>query len=377
MTGRTLSPRERLWFVGACALYAAVVIPIGIHRGGDFVQELGQSERLIAGLPLYATNPEKGVYWPPFALGALVPFALLARLSLALAQALWAAFNVWCLGWSIAAIGRRWGWAPALLAVAAVAKPLQGNFEHQNITVVLLALIVAATADLHDGRSTRAGVWIGVATALKAFPGLLLVYLLARRQWRGALVGAAAAGVLTLGAMARYGPAGAVETAWRWLMVSRAAPIMQHFGTQPLGNTLSGIGLDTPAVIAIEIGIAVLVAAAVLAPRAEDPAWAPYEVGLVSILAVLITPIGWFYYHTLSVPAWVAAITHRPVNERRTGWRATLIVAGVLLSGILTFDHLYPDALAIVKRFNYVWGALLLLTALLVLKLVRPRHARA
>ncbi|HXH63843.1 MAG TPA: glycosyltransferase family 87 protein [Gemmatimonadales bacterium] len=376
MTVRPLTTGERLWFLVACALYAAVVIPIGIHRGGDFVQELGQSERLIRGLPLYATNPEKGVYWPPFALGALVPFALVARLSLTLAQALWAAFNVWCLGWSIAAIGRRWGWAPALLAVASVAKPLQGNFEHQNITVVLLALIVAATVDLHDGRPTRAGLWIGVATALKAFPGLLLVYLLARRQWRGAAAGAVAAGALTLGAMARYGPTGAVATAWRWLMVSRAAPIMQHFGTQPLGNTLAGVGLGTPAVIAIEIGIAVLIAVAVLAPRSEDPQWAPYEVGLVTMLAVLITPIGWFYYHTLCVPAWVAAITHRPAENRNVWWRATLITAAVLLSGMLTFDHLYPDALAVLKRFNYVWGALLLLAALLTLSLARFRHAR-
>ncbi|HEY6808145.1 MAG TPA: glycosyltransferase family 87 protein [Gemmatimonadales bacterium] len=377
MSGRELSPRERLWFVAACALYAAVVIPIGIHRGGDFVQELGQSERLLGGLPLYATNPEKGVFWPPFALGALVPFALVARASLALAQALWAACNVWCLGWSITAIGRRWGWTPALLAVAAVAKPLQGNFEHQNITVVLLVLVVAATADLHDGRPTRAGIWIGVATALKAFPGLLLIYLLARRQWRAAGAGAVAAGALTLGAMARYGPSGAVTTAWRWLMVSRAAPIMQHFGTQPLGNALTGIGLDSPAVIAIELGVAALVAAAVLAPRRDDPAWAPYEVGLVTMLAVLITPIGWFYYHTLSVPAWAAAITHRPSPERRRWWLGALWAAGMLLSGVLTFDHLYPDSLSVVKRFNYVWGALVLLGALLSLTLIRPKHARA
>jgi hypothetical protein len=94
------------------------------------------------------------------------------------------------------------------------------------------------------------------------------------------------------------------------------------------------------------------------------------------MLAVLITPIGWFYYHTLCVPAWVAAITHRPADHRKAWWRATLITAAVLLSGMLTFDHLYPDALAVVKRFNYVWGALLLLAALLTLTPARFRHAR-
>jgi hypothetical protein len=160
-------------------------------------------------------------------------------------------------------------------------------------------------------------------------------------------------------------------------MVSRAAPIMEHFGTQPLGNTLAGIGLGTPAVIGIEIAVAALIAIAVLLPRPDDPQWAPYEVGLVTMLAVLITPIGWFYYHTLCVPAWVAALTHSPADNRKAWWRATLIMAAVLLSGLLTFDHLYPDALGVVKRFNYVWGALVLLAALLTLKLVRPRHAPA
>jgi len=33
-----LTPRERGWLIGIGLLYAAVVIPIGIHKGGDFTQ---------------------------------------------------------------------------------------------------------------------------------------------------------------------------------------------------------------------------------------------------------------------------------------------------------------------------------------------------
>ena len=69
------------------------------------------------------------MFWPPFTIAALVPFALAARASLALSQGLWAAANVALLAWSVARLARRWGWKPVVLAIAAVAKPLQGNFD--------------------------------------------------------------------------------------------------------------------------------------------------------------------------------------------------------------------------------------------------------
>src|SRR5437879_12480101 len=78
-----LTNRQRAALVAVCALYAAVVIPIGIHKGGDFVQELRLSDRLITGAaPLYAHSPIKGAFWPPFTIFGLVPFALVARVSL-------------------------------------------------------------------------------------------------------------------------------------------------------------------------------------------------------------------------------------------------------------------------------------------------------
>src|SRR5207249_1633829 len=197
-----LTPRERRTLVVLGVLYAAVVIPIGIRKGGDFTQELGQSERLLRGLPLYSANPEGGIWWPPFTALGLAPFALVARWSLALAKACWAVLNVGCLGCSLA-LARRWttGWLPLVLAVAAVGKPLQSNFEHLNLTPLLLALVVAAAADLEARRDGRAGAWIGLAAAIKGFPALLLVYLAYRRRWRGLAAGIAVGGALAVGAL--------------------------------------------------------------------------------------------------------------------------------------------------------------------------------
>jgi len=359
---RPLTRRERWTLLGVAALYLAVVIPVGIHRGGDLVQELGQSDRLLRGLPLYGHNPDKGVYWPPFALFLLTPGALVARWSVPAAQALWAVLNVWCLVWCVAYAGRRWSWRVAVLGILAVAKPLQANFEHQNITVLLLYLLMLTHAATEAGEERRTGWWVGAATALKAFPGLLLGWLLLRRRWAALAWGVGAAAALTVLAMLRYGPAGALDTVWSWFTVSRTAPIMGGFGTQPLGNMLhAGLGLGTPWVIAIEgvVGL-VLLWALVEVPAGVDTA---SDLGVVAMLAALITPIGWFYYHILAYPGWMSALSVTP-PARHWLRSLTLGVAGVLLSGVLTFDHFYPEALQIVKRFNYVWGALLLLAVL-------------
>ena len=362
MSLRPLTPRERNTLLGLALVYAAVVIPVGIHRGGDLVGELLQSDRLLRGLPLYVQSPEKGAYWPPFALFALTPLALISRWSMALAQAFWAVFNVWCVVWCLAYTGRRWSWGVAVISLLAVAKPLQANFEHQNVTVVLLYLVMLCHRSIERGTAGIAGGWAGMATALKAFPGLLLVYFLLRRRWKMFTAGVVVAAALTIGTMIRYGPVGAVDTAWSWFTLSRTAPMMGGFGTQPLGNMLhAGLGLDSPWVIAIEIAVGLILLWSLLeTPAGHD--WAG-DLGLVCILASLITPVGWFYYQTLAFPGWIGVLTVRPPARHWARTTATAI-AGVLLSGILTSDHLYPDWLLLVKRFNYVWGALLLLSVL-------------
>lgn len=362
MTLRPLTPRERRILGGLAVLYCAVVIPVGIRKGGDIVGEILQSERLLRGLPLYVQAPVRGAYWPPFALVALTPLALVARWSMELAQAIWAVFNVWCLVWCLAYTGRRWSWGVAVLSLLAVAKPLQANFEHLNVTVVLLYLVMLCHRALEGGQDVRAGLWAGVGTAFKAFPGLWLGYLALRRRWKAFLAGVVVAGGLTVGGMLGYGPVGALDTVWRWFTLSRSAPIMADFGTQPLGNMLrAGLGLGAPWVVGIEIAIAlILLWSLVETPVGHD--WIG-DLGLVSIFAALISPIGWFYYQTLAFPGWVGVLTVTPPARHWARTTATA-VAGILLSGVLSFDHLYPESLALVKRFNYVWGALLLLAVL-------------
>src|SRR2546429_1617721 len=186
-----LTPRARRFLLALGGLYALVNAFIGVHSGGDFVFHLRLAERLLQGQPLYADfDGSIGLPWPPFAIVTLVPFALLARLSLPLTKAAWAIGNVALFGWCLVQAYRHAGrWTPVVLAVAAVAQPLQSNFQHLNINIVLLALVVLAIADLEQARELRAALWIGVATALKGYPGAVLLYFLARARWRPLVAG--------------------------------------------------------------------------------------------------------------------------------------------------------------------------------------------
>lgn len=365
-----VTPRAGRWLLVIGALYAAIVIPIGVHKGGDIVAELSQSERLLGGVPLYQAPPGKGMWWPPFTALGLVPFALVARWSLVVAKAFWAALNVACLGWSLA-LARRWtsGWGPVALAVAAVAKPLQSNFEHLNITPILLVLAMAAAADLRAGREARAGAWLGLATAIKAFPALVFLYFLLTRRWRGLLAGSAVAAGLTVGAMLSYGPVGALHAVLAWGRLSRDAAPFGTVVTQSLAGFGALFGWSAWAVGALSV--ACIVAAAVALYRS---AAAPLAgIAAASLVAVLCSPIAWLYYHTLAFPGWLAALTHPPLSAPPR--RAVLAAAALLTSGVLTFG-LYPRWLRGIGAANYTWGSLLLLAVLVFDRLHQPPPVR-
>ena len=359
MEGLTAS--ERRWLLGIGVLYAGIVIPIGVHKGGDFVAELSQSERLLHGVPLYDAPPGSGIWWPPFTALGLVPFALVARASMVVSKAVWAILNVSCLGGSLA-LARRWTtrWAPVAIAVAAVGKPLQSNFEHLNITPILLVLVFATAAELRAGRETRAGVWLGLATAIKAFPALMFLYFICTARWRGLVAGMAVAGALTVGAMLPYGPAGALRAALEWTRLAREAATFGKEGSQSIPGFAALLGWPVPAIAALSV---VSLAAGIIVMRRSITAHLA-GIAVAGLVAVLLSPIAWLYYHTLAMPAWLVALT-RPAPPPSAARRVGLWVTGLLTSGILTFG-LYPNWLRSIGDANYTWGSLLLLGVLVL-----------
>ena len=358
------------WMMLLGVLYAAVVVPIGIRKGTDLEAHLELADRLLRGLPLYEGNPGLGVWWPPFALLALTPFALVARLSMPLAKGAFALLSVACIGWSLVRLQSP-AWRRTALALAAVAGPLQANFEYLNVNAILLALVVAASADLASERDTRAGVWLGLATALKLFPGLLLAYCAYRRRWRTCAVGAALASGLTILALLANGPAGALGTAERWLSFTLAGGWLLHRGNQSLVALVARAGGSHEVALAVQAALLALAAFALRRrpPKEELPA----EVGVVTLLAVLLSPIAWSHSFLLALPAWAAVLSPRPESPGPAR-AVALLVAGVATSGVLT---IWSRALNLIllPHSIFTWGGLLLGAILLRERALRPQPA--
>ena len=368
---RSLTRRELLILLAATLLYAAVAIPIGIPKGGDLATALGQSQRWIEGAALYDRTAYLGVWWPPFAVAALVPFALVAQASLAVAKGIFAALTAGCIAWSVGRAARAWGWAVALLALLAVGKPLQTNAEVLNINAMLLALLVATAADLRAGREQRAAVWIGLATALKAFPALFLLYFGVRRRWRALAVSALVAGALTGLSMLRYGVVEGATNVVNWLTLSLQVSVPPEARTsQSLEALVLRLGGASGLVLLVTLAT-VATAALTLRARKSD-AW--YEVGIVALVAVLISPIAWDHYYLLFFISWVALLVAPPPPRYGGAWRAARITAGVVTSGIVL--AVVPTWLRwqLLLQSMYAWGAVLVLALLILSRAWAPRE---
>jgi alpha-1,2-mannosyltransferase len=336
-------------------LYAVVVVLLRWNHPGDVVHEIALAERLLRGEPLYATVvPDQGSLWPPFASLALVPFALIARLNYHAATAAWSVLGVVALVVSVR-LALRWGTRAVWLTLAATALAIQTNFEHRNVNTVLLALVMAGIVDLDDRRDARAGVWFGLAAALKAFPAVLLLYLALRRSWRACGAALAAATVATLLPLVPYGPAGALRAIADWLAVG-TDPAQWQLATsdQSLRALIVRLGGAAPpgaAVAASLLPIVALAGVTLARPSMSHLA----GVGFASLAAVLAAPIAWVHYYVLAFPAWLALLSAQP---RTTPRIAALWAAGG--STWLTIGR-GPVRRALLGAGAYTWGGLLLL----------------
>ena len=210
-----LTPRARAVLLSLAVAYAAVMVLATFHRSTDLQSHLMLANRMLDGLRVYEPKPQFGTWWPPGALALLAPIALVERLSLPLAKGLFIALGVMCVVWLVARAPTP-RWTVAALALAAVCGPLQKDFENLNLNVMVLTLVLATARDLAVGRDRRAGVWLGLATAAKIFPALLIAYAAYRGRWRAAGWGVGLAAALTMLPLLSHGPMFARQTIADW-----------------------------------------------------------------------------------------------------------------------------------------------------------------
>jgi len=362
VTAPPLTPRALRTLLVLGALYAIVVIPIGAHKGNSIDAHLDLANNLLDGGQVYDRLPLFGTWWPPGALALLAPFAVVARASEWWAKALFAFAGVICLVWALARApaGR---WAVTALALAAVCKPLQTDFETLNLNVMLLALIIATWRDLEAGRDARAGVWLGIATALKLFPALLVAYAAYRGRWRTAAWGVAVAAAVTFLPLVPRGWSGMRDTLTEWATITRSGTAGLRGQSQSLQALIERSG--TPPVAGTAASL-LLIAAAAWWLRRRRPLFT--EIALVTHVAVLATPIVWAQNFLLLFPSWVAILA-APPPALPPRWRRYLLVpVGIATSGVIAAWS-QAARRAVYEAAIHTWGAL---AALGVLALTPP-----
>jgi len=218
----------------------------GMSGGRDFVQDYAAVVKIGAGRnpyepyndvtqQLFGGPPHRGPLYSfhaPSSLPLLIwllPFAKLwAYPGAFLAWGTVSLLALWSICWlTLRALGMpRAGMAGLLGALALITLPaIRECFEEGQLNVVVAAGMVGCWAARRGGRSTLAGVLLGIAFALKPIPGLFFLYYAWRRDWR--LVVSAGATVAMLSVVG-VGLAG-LEGTWLWATVNYPS----HAGVWP------------------------------------------------------------------------------------------------------------------------------------------------
>jgi alpha-1,2-mannosyltransferase len=376
-------------FAFVAVVFAIVTTVNAVNKGGDAAVFFEGGRRFLNAEPLYAgSSAADGFIGPPFQAVFFSPFAAIAGSSPVAARLLWHALNLASLAFAVVLTARWWNTARqsanlaprSWLALAgppliATLLPLLTNFEHQNLNALLLALLIAAIWQLSAGANVSAGFLIGVATALKAFPALVILYLIARRYWLAAIVAVLSAAVLNLLPLPMYGIGGFAELArtfWRlstsgWPVRGNNQSLVAVIDRVMSGQDGAGVRVasDAPEAVLVFAVVAVVLLGAMIAILLTWPpsrSGASIEIAAVIVLAVLLSPIAWDHYWTLLFPAFVIVYDGR--DER--GWASMFWLAAILTSGLSPLT-LGASGFNVARHLGtYTIAALVLYVALLL-----------
>jgi hypothetical protein len=234
--------------------------------------------------------------------------------------------------------------------------PVYELFYFANAQCVILLLIVAAMYFLGRGWNCGAGLSLAMATALKAYPWTLAIYLACHRQWsalRWMIIGGAFLGALTIWSM---GPATVLSFVGTWTFTNRRL-FLGHPDNISINGFVSRLfwpqrgaslthGLDAirnAAVMTVEVALFVLTAAAY--DRAEpDRDWRALSLWMVAMILLAPTAHG-HYLVLLAVP--FAAIA----EAARRGEAEPRVIYCAIASYLLAFAN-YP--LSLLQHYDWI-----------------------
>ncbi|GAA4469818.1 glycosyltransferase 87 family protein [Phytohabitans houttuyneae] len=319
--------------------------------------------------------------YPPFTAALLRPLAeipvgaTIVMFLIGTAAAI--AVTTWWLVHPVALRHRQPPWFVAGIAIPLVfvIEPTRETFTFGQINMLLVVLVLGDLLLLVPRNSRWAGVGVGLATALKLYPGIFIVYLLAARRWRAAITAiTTAAGATLLAAVM------APRDSWQFwtndLWSTDRVGRTDYTANQSLLGLIGRAALPDEPSRLVWLGLVALVAGFGIR-RAAQAARAGDEVAglaLAGLVGALISPIAWTHHVYWFVPAFVVLVD-AGLRERDLRPRLALLgvaAAGflVLLHGVVSFDDwgiapLPTDTVGeFLRRNAYVLLALVLIAVL-------------
>jgi hypothetical protein len=317
-------------------------------RGGDpYAQTRQLARRYAIGpsnikLPLgdpHIRNPH-----PPAYIMLLTP---LATLSYVTARNTWLILMTLSVAFAIGTIARASGaslWIAGMVALASlVLPPVVLELRIGEANALILLTLAVAWLQLKKGHSGRAGIALGIGSAIKIYPLFLVIPLIRSRNVKAALAQLATSVVLTLGS--------GIVLGWRdtFELVSKVMPSnTKYWLTAP--NNLSILAIPfrwltttrwTPTaanVPTLALGLSTALALFCIAAAATTPTNLSQDLFWGTIpWMLLISPLFWYEYTVLCLPL-IYLILSNHVRERRSPRWFVLIAIGCLL--IWTFASL-------------------------------------
>jgi alpha-1,2-mannosyltransferase len=317
--------------------------------------------------------------YPPFTAVLMRP---LAGIPIGVTSALLTAFTVvativttW---WLVAPVADRHGWSrwyAAGLAVPLVfaVEPSRETITLGQINMLLVVLILADLLRWVPRDSRLAGAGVGLATALKLYPGIFIAYLLVARRWRAAGVAAGVAAGATLLA-ATVAP----QASWQFwtgaLWDTDRVGRTDYTGNQSLLGLFSRlVAPDEPSRL-VWLPVAVAVAGYGLWRAGRAAAAGDQLTGLVltGLVGALVSPITWPHHVYWFIPALVALVDRAAgpaVGSRRERLPLIGLIFGlyaVAVFGVVSFTDFGTAPLRTDSPGEFVIRNLFVLLALLL-----------
>ena len=340
----------------------------------DFFQEWASARNRFNGLPIYtpqeitierylglARNPADRFFiefnaHPPTAVLLGMPFA---GLSFAGAFALWNVLSLVFLVASAALIVRQfnlpfspWDMLPAITLLL-LCYPFWHQMVHGQLNLLLLLLLTGVWAADRRGHPRWAGALLGLATAIKLFPGFLFVYFVLRREWSAVRTGLLALAAITVLTALLLGPTSyrtyflevmPQTSQWRsewpnlslsslWFKLFESSRRLPPIEIQPLAHA--------PALALVGVAATMIAVTAILAavtPRLRSRRDWDLLFALTMIGMLLVSPITWDHYLLmLALP--VAVVWQRWPRGGMGREAMVLLLAMLCIEARLVMEH--------------------------------------